>query len=277
MPVARTAVSLLRASHLGPTVAVTSVATALAVGDGQGTVGAAAVAAAVLAGQLAIGWTNDGVDAARDIAAARTDKPVALGTVSVQQVTVAAWVAGLVCLPLSLNLGVVAAGLHVGGVVGSGLVYDLRLKASAWSWAPFAVAFGLLPAVVTWSGPDPGWPPPWVMAAGSLLGVAAHLVNTLPDLADDEAAGVRGLPHRLGPRGTRGATALTLGAATAVLVLGPPGPPGTAGWLVLALGTVALVVALGRTWPARSRTPFVLVAAVAVVDVAVLVASGPLA
>ena len=48
--------------------------------------------------------------------------------------------------------------------------------------------------------------------AGALLGVGAHLVNALPDLADDEATGVRGLPHRLGPRWTPP-------VATAVLVL----------------------------------------------------------
>src|SRR3712207_7375206 len=32
------------------------------------------------------------------------------------------------------------------------------------------------------------------------LGVGAHLLNVLPDLEDDAATGVRGLPHVLGPR-----------------------------------------------------------------------------
>ena len=269
-------VSLLRASHLGPTLAVTGVAAALAVGDGQPPSGVAAVAAAVLTGQLAIGWTNDIVDAQQDVAAARADKPVAMGTVSVEQVRVAAWVALVVCVPMSLLLGVVAGLLHLVGVVGSGLLYDLRLKSSVWSWLPFAVAFGLLPAVVTWASAEPGWPPAWALAAGSLLGVSAHLVNTLPDLEVDADAGVNGLAHRLGRRGTRAATAGTLTAATLVLVLAPTGRPGLVGWTVLAVGAAAIAVALGRPWPARSRTPFVLVAGVAVVDVVLLVTSGPL-
>ena len=269
-------VALLRASHLGPTVAVTLIATALAVSDGQSPPEALTVTAAVLAGQLCIGWTNDSVDAERDVAANRTDKPVAMGAVSGREVRVAAWLAGVVCVPLSLLLGPVSAALHLVGVVGSGLAYDLRLKASIWSWAPFTVAFGLLPAVVTWAADEPGWPPLWAMAAGSLLGVSAHLVNTLPDLEADADAGVCGLPHRLGRTGTRIATAVTLTAATALLVVAPGGPPTAIGWLVLTLGVVALVAALVVPWPDRSRAPFVLIAGVAVADVVVLVASGPL-
>ena len=41
-----------------------------------------AVGAAVLAGQLSVGWHNDWLDAERDSAAARPDKPVATGAVS---------------------------------------------------------------------------------------------------------------------------------------------------------------------------------------------------
>jgi len=270
------AVALLRASHLGPTVAVTAVATALAVSAGQSVPQVLSVAAAVLAGQLCIGWTNDSVDADRDVAAHRADKPVAVGSVSARQVRAAAWLAGAATVPLSLLLGPVSAALHLFGVVGAGLAYDLRLKASSWSWAPFAVTFGLLPAVVTWASDEPGWPPGWAMAAGGLLGVSAHLVNTLPDLEVDTDAGVQGLPHQLGRHGTRIATAVTLTAATAVLVVAPAGPPTSRGWVVLLLGVAALVAALLVTWPPRSRTPFVLVAGVAVADVALLVASGPL-
>ncbi len=269
-------VALLRASHLGPTVAVTVIAGALALSAGQTAPQALSVAGAVLAGQLCIGWTNDSVDAERDAAANRADKPVAMGSVSGREVRTAAWLAGAVSVPLSVFLGPVSAALHLLGVVGAGLAYDLRLKASSWSWAPFAVAFGLLPAVVTWASDEPGWPPGWAMAAGSLLGVSAHLVNSLPDLEVDADAGVQGLPHRLGRRGTRVATAVTLTAATAVLVVAPAGPPTPIGWVVLSLGAGALVAALLVTWPARSRTPFVLVAGVAVADVVVLVASGPL-
>ena len=41
------------------------------------------------------------------------------------------------------------------------------------------------------------------MGAAAALGSAAHFVNVLPDLADDAATGVHGLPHRLGPLASR--------------------------------------------------------------------------
>ncbi|MGA8113956.1 MAG: hypothetical protein WCA46_09870, partial [Actinocatenispora sp.] len=64
--VVRGAYGLVRGCHPEPTVAVTVVATTLAVVVGRGTGGAAAVCVAVLAGQLSIGWSNDWWDAARD-------------------------------------------------------------------------------------------------------------------------------------------------------------------------------------------------------------------
>ena len=60
-------------------------------------------------------------------------------------------------------------------------------------------------------------------AAGALLGVGAHLVNVLPDLADDAATGVRGLPHRLGARRSSVLAAAVLVGATVVIVVGAPG------------------------------------------------------
>ncbi|CAM5644301.1 hypothetical protein SCALM49S_04886 [Streptomyces californicus] len=81
--------------------------------------------------------------------------------------------------------------------------YNLRLKATALSWLPYVSGFGLLPAAVTLTLPGQPWPRWWTVAAGALLGLAAHLADTLPDIAADRAAGVTGLPHRLGAAGTR--------------------------------------------------------------------------
>ncbi|MYS72309.1 hypothetical protein GTY88_18055, partial [Streptomyces sp. SID5926] len=72
-------VALLRACHPEPTVAVTVFVAVLAVGAGRGPAGSVAVALAVLAGQLSIGWCNDAVDARRDTACRRGDKPVGTG------------------------------------------------------------------------------------------------------------------------------------------------------------------------------------------------------
>ncbi|AYG78700.1 hypothetical protein DWB77_00808 [Streptomyces hundungensis] len=58
---------------------MTVLVTALAVMAGRGLAGSVAVAAAVLTGQLSVGWCNDAVDAHRDTACGRRDKPVATG------------------------------------------------------------------------------------------------------------------------------------------------------------------------------------------------------
>jgi 4-hydroxybenzoate polyprenyltransferase len=115
--------------------------------------------------------------------------------------------------------------------------------------------------------------PAWATAGGALLGVGAHLANALPDLEDDLATGVRGLPHRLGrPASTAGAAALLLGATT-LLAYGPedPGPAGPG-----AVGVAAALTAAGATLGRRpgSRAPFLSAVAVAVVDVALLVTRG---
>lgn len=261
---------LLGASHPGPSLVVTGVAMALAWGVGRGGPGTLAVGAAVLAGQLAIGWTNDALDAERDLAAGRADKPAASGAVGPAQVRRAAWVAGVLCVPLSMLSGALAGTVHLVSV-GCGLAYDLRLKGSAWSPAPFAVAFGLLPAFVTLGLPGHPWPAAWVTLAAGLLGVGAHLVNALPDLDDDLAHGVRGLPQRLGAGRTRLLAGVVLLAATATLVVGPPGPLDLADAAVAAAGVVVVVVAVGRSWPPGSRAPFTLVAGLALADVVLLV------
>ena len=66
------ALALLRAAHGVPTLAVTVLALLLAVTADLGPARTALVTAAVLAGQLSIGWSNDLVDAGRDRAVATT-------------------------------------------------------------------------------------------------------------------------------------------------------------------------------------------------------------
>ena len=73
---------LVLATHLGPTVAVTLVATLLGVAAGVGPGRATLLGLAVFAGQASIGWSNDWLDADRDRAVARADKPVVQGAVS---------------------------------------------------------------------------------------------------------------------------------------------------------------------------------------------------
>ena len=106
-----------------------------------------------------------------------------------------------------------------------------------------------------------------MVAAGALLGVGAHFVNVLPDLADDAATGVRGLPHRLGAKHSSALAAGVLVAATVVIVAGAPVES-------VAVASVALVVVGGLAVVAlvtTGRTPFRAAIAMALVDVAMLV------
>ncbi len=265
--------ALVRASHPGPGAAVTAVATVLAATAGRGPGGSLLVAATFLSGQLSIGWCNDTVDRDRDRASGRTDKPVALGEVSSRVTGTAAGVALAACVPLSLANGLAAGIVHL-VAVGWAWAYDLGLKRGAASWLPYAVSFGLLPAVVTLGLPGHPWPPGWAIAAGSLLGVGAHFANVLPDLDDDRATGVLGLPQRLGRRGSRWAATATLVAASAVLAFGPPGPPGVIGWLGLALAVGLAGAGIAAPRPDRSRVPFLAAIGVAAVDVALLLLRG---
>jgi protoheme IX farnesyltransferase len=270
---------LIRASHPEPAVAVTTMAALLAWGVGHRPAGVVAVAAVVLASQLAVGWTNDRIDADRDTLVDRTGKPLVQGVVSRRTVTIAGLAAtGATLLLALLTLDPVAA-TWVGVALSCALLYNWPLKSSPVSVLPYAVSFGALPAAVILALPGRPDPPVWLVGAAALLGAGAHFANVLPDLADDARTGVRGLPHRIGPAGSRIAAAGLLLAATGVLVVGPPGPPSPIG--LAAAGTAALVLPLG--WygahvatrrGARPVAIFRAVMLVAVIDVVLLVTSG---
>jgi 4-hydroxybenzoate polyprenyltransferase len=228
------------------------------------------VTGAVAAGQLTIGWSNDVIDASRDQQVGRADKPVARGEVSEVVVRRMIAVAAGACLVLSLACGLASATVHLLLVVGSGWAYNLGLKRVVWSGLPYAIAFGALPAVITLALPDPHWPPVWMMAAGALLGVGAHLLNALPDLADDAQTGVRGLPHRLGASRLRWLAPLVLTVASAVAVFGPVN--GTALWAWAAFGCCMVLAAVATR--GRGRVPFAAAICIAAVDAASLIVHG---
>jgi 4-hydroxybenzoate polyprenyltransferase len=259
--------ALVRACHPGPTLAVTVLTGLLAMALGHGLGTGLLVTAAVFTGQLTIGWSNDLIDAGRDRAVGRDDKPLARGELSEALVRNAIGVAAVVCLALSLACGWRSAAVHLLLGVASGWAYNLGLKRTAWSALPYAAAFGTLPAVVSLASPDRTWPPLWMMATGAVLGVGAHLLNALPDLADDRATGVRGLPQRLGAGRVRVLAPLVLLAGSVVATLGPGGAVPTGAWAGLA-GCVALAVVAVI---ARGRAPFVAAIGIALVDVVVLV------
>jgi 4-hydroxybenzoate polyprenyltransferase len=263
--------ALVRACHPEPTAAVTAIATALAVTSGLGA-RSGWVAAAFLTGQLSVGWSNDWIDRERDVRSARADKPVVRGQVSASTVRTAALVAVALCVPLSLAMGV-APGLAHLVAVAAAWAYNARLKSTALSFLPYAVAFGLVPSIVVLGLDGQPWAPAWATVAGALLGVGAHLANTLPDLEEDLANGVRGLPHRLGARASAALSALLLTAAAAVLAFGP-GSPGPLAVLAVAVAVVATGTGLLLARRPGSRAAFQAALVVAVVSVGLLLARG---
>ncbi len=237
----RSAVALAGACHPEPTLAVTTLATVLAVSAGRG-VGSAWVAAAVLCGQLSVGWGNDYLDRDRDRLAGRAAKPVASGRVDPALARRAAWVALVLAMLLSLASGPVATAVHLLALLMAHL-YNLGLKSSPLSVVPYGVAFAQLPAFITLGLTPPHLPPSWAVVAAGLIGAAAHFTQTLPDLELDAATGMKGLPHRLGTRGSLAAVGVLLAAGALAAALGPIGRPPPIALVTLGL-SLALVVAV---------------------------------
>ncbi len=266
--------ALVLSCHPIPSVAVTGISAGLAVLAGLPLGRGALVTGAVFTGQLSIGWSNDYLDADRDRAVLRSDKPLATGGARPRVVGIAAVVALSLTVALSAALGWpggAAALLTVLAAWG----YNLGLKATALSWLPYAIAFGLAPAVVTLSDSTPRWPPSWLLTACALLGVAAHLANVLPDLGDDVATGIRGLPHRIGARATALTAAALLLAASAAIFAGPAGQAGAWRWGLFA----ATVLAAGASTRVAygdpsSRRFFIAIILIAALDVVSLALSG---
>jgi 4-hydroxybenzoate polyprenyltransferase len=266
--------ALALSCHPIPSVAVTALAAGLtALADlppGQ----AILVPAAVLTGQLSIGWSNDYLDAERDRLVDRSDKPVAAGAVSARVAGVAAGVALTLTLVLSAALGWPGGAAALVTVL-CGWLYNLGLKSTILSWLPYAIAFGMLPAIATLSATPSRLPALWAMTAGALFGVAAHLANVLPDLSQDASTGVRGLPHRLGAKGTALVGAGLLLAVSAVVLFGPGGQPGL--WRWAGFGAAVLIAATAAASAYRdpsARRFFLAIILIAALDLAFFALSG---
>lgn len=268
---------LIRASHLGPTLAVTAVTLILGVAVGLEGLRLALVGLAMLAGQLSIGWSNDWIDVERDRSVKRTDKPVAAGSVSEVAVRNAAAVAVLLMIPLSFAVGFWAGVANIVSVA-AGWSYNIWLKRTIFSGVPYVIAFGLLPLFVTQSLPAPLLAAPWAIAAGALLGFAAHFANVLPDLLDDADTGVRGLPHVLGRVGSGVVAFAALLLASLFVVAGPllaglgaSAATGAGLLLNVGIGVVGLILVFSRP---PTRLLFQLIIASALIDVVLLALAG---
>lgn len=263
--------ALLVAGHPGPSLAITALVALLAVQSAPHGIGPALTAPAMLAGQLSIGWSNDAVDAHRDAAAGRTDKPVATGAISVQAVWIAAVVALLAALAMALAISLTTA-VILAVIVGAAWAYNLGLKSTPASGLMYLLGFGPIPAYAASTLPDQPIPTWYATAAAALVGLGGHFANVLPDLVTDRAAGVNGLPQLVDARWGAGAvrtTALVLLLSASVLLVFAS----QRRWVALAgLGAAAMLAAVGAI--GKGRVPFAAAFGIAAVDVVVLAVGG---
>lgn len=256
--------ALWASSHPGPTCVVTALSLALGIASGLEPWRLALLAAAVFFGQLSVGISNDAIDAARDRAVGRTDKPIARGDVGVRTAWITAIGALVLALGLSAPLGWRMLLAHA-ILLASAWSYNAGLKKTPFSIVPFLLSFGLLPSVATLSAAAPVPAPIWAGIAGAVLGAAVHLANVLPDLDDDRRTGVRGLPHRIGATASAVLAALgVIGGGVAVLVGSADGAIAPLAWVffaaVVAVAVAAAVAALRRQ-PGRNVFRLVMLAA----------------
>lgn len=255
---------LAAACHPGPTVLVTGIVAVLGFAWGWRGWGLALGVLAVLCGQLSVGWSNDAVDAPLDQRAHRQAKPVVAGLVGPRLL----WPAAIGALAIAVVLSFGAAGWIGGGchvlALAMAWLYNLRLSRTALSWLPYAVAFGAMPAYLSFGAAGIA-PPLWQPAAFAIIGASAHFANALPDLASDRAAGVGGAAVALGPRRTLVLLWVLLGAGSLLLAV-----EALAVWAPLALVPIA-ALGIAAALSGRAGAFRALMAAVAVDALVLLV------
>jgi 4-hydroxybenzoate polyprenyltransferase len=111
-------------------------------------------------------------------------------------------------------LGIKGGLIYLFGV-GMGVSYNFYFKSTLLSPIPYALAFGALVSSIIVS--TDRTPPLWFITAAALLGVAAHFANVLKDIDQDLASKIKGLPQRIGKKGSRIITSLLLVTATLIL------------------------------------------------------------
>ena len=206
---------LVQACHFGPTVMVSTVAFLIAQAlwwEGPAYV----ISIGVLLGQLIVGWTNDLHDYTDDLKHNRVAKPLVSGLITPKQLRAAIAVVTPFAVLVNLfgPLGFKGGTVYLLGIA-FGLAYNFYFKYTPLSPLPYVIAFAALPASIVIAVDKT--PPLWILAAGSLLGVSAHIANVLKDFDEDGLSGIRSFPRIIGERASRFAIAVILLATTVLL------------------------------------------------------------
>jgi len=199
-----TPVLLVRAAH--PRQAIVTALGLAAAGalTGRATRELLLIFATVLVGQAILGWFNDLVDRKKDAKYDAPRKPVADGRLDPGTVWFTLAIAVFVVVPLAVANGVLAGSAYLISLA-IGLVGQwVWLRKGFLSWVPWAAAFALYPAFLSyggWGGPYRGDPPEILMTVlAALLGIGVHFLRALWGLVPDNAEGWTYLPLKLGLR-----------------------------------------------------------------------------
>jgi 4-hydroxybenzoate polyprenyltransferase len=208
---------LLKASHFGPTLIVTSISWFFAAHywwEGPAYV----IAFGVFTGQLVVGWSNDLYDYKDDLMHNRQKKPLVAGVIS--QSYLKRWLTFMVPFSFVANLlgplGFKGGLVYMFGI-SMGVAYNFFFKFNVFSWFPFALAFAALPSCIAISKEIT--PPVWMWLGGALLGSAAHFINVIKDMDQDRASGIGGAPQRIGKRNSIVVAALLIALGLSTLVV----------------------------------------------------------
>ena len=202
----------------------------------------------MLAIQVAIGALNDWADRERD-AREKPRKPIPSGLTSSGFALGFAAAAGTLGIALSAVSGL-PAGLAGAVALGLGVIYDLRLSRTPWSWVPLAAALPVVP-IHAWLGAT-GTIPVGLQSlgvAGLGAGAALALANGLVDVERDARSARPAVVVALGRERAWSVhvVLMTLVAIFAVLVA--PAVPSDGGAGGVGSGLVPFDVLRGlRTW-----------------------------
>lgn len=154
------------------------------------------VIAAHTAMQFSIAMLNDYCDRRFD-AQSKTEKPIPRGLILPREALIAGLLMVVIMLVLLIPLPRLALVISLCYLT-LGQAYNLGLKSTPLSGIVFALAMPLIPL---YAFAAVGHTLPiiiWFVPAGFLLGVALNLANSLPDLEEDAAHGLRTLAVVLG-------------------------------------------------------------------------------
>jgi len=209
---------LLKAAHFGPTLLVTAISFAFATyywWEGPAYV----IAFGVFTGQLVVGWSNDLYDFDDDQKHQRNNKPLVSGLITKQYLQ--KWLRFMLPFSFAANLfgplGIKGGLVYMLGIA-CGVAYNFYFKFNLLSPLPYAIAFAALPSSVAISK-DLN-PPLWMLFGGALFGMAAHFINVIKDMDQDQASGIKGLPQQLGKTKSIAAAAVLIALGIVALFVG---------------------------------------------------------